>query len=197
MNSKVIIRYIVTPIIFALIVGAVVLIGGNGLKGIAFGSVEKAFILGSPEIGFTKDYKGKFEPTMGKQYGIITSKDVKLKAPLIYGDTDDVFERGAGQYIGGGKPGDGKTILVGGHDLSFFAPLEKIKKGNIIEVSTSYGEYKYEVTGTKVAKANDLKATKLGDKGERLVIYTCYPFGKVLGSRDERFFVYAKEVSND
>jgi sortase A len=55
-------------------------------------------------------------------------------APLYFGDDDQSFENGAGQYVLSGIPGEGRPILVGGHDLSYFAPLEDIKKGDEVTV---------------------------------------------------------------
>ncbi len=154
-------------------------------------------------------------PKFTEAYGVITCKDINLNAPLYMGDSDYVlsgnikrkvendyedefegkleeeFKGAAGTYLGSSIPGDGKPILVGAHDTTYFAPLEKAKKGMVMYVTTTYARYIYKVTDIKIFdegeydKAYDLQADK-----ETLILYTCYPFGKLNGDKSQRMFVY-------
>ncbi len=159
---------------------------------------EAQAIMGDPQKSFVCEDTTATYPDNGMKYGQITCRETGLDAPLYFGDTEAIFEKGAGQYSGDaadwGIPGEGKPIIVGGHDLTFFAPLENARKGQIISVKTSYGEFEYEITGTKVAEYDDSSAYT-GLEGEQLVLYTCYPMGQVFGARNDRYFVYAKKVS--
>ena len=163
----------------------------------------------------TIDGKNVSWPKYSDNYGLLINKKLKMNVPLFMGDSDYIlsgkpelklendfydefdenvkeeFKGGAGTYIGSSIPGNGKPILVGGHDTTFFAPLEKVKKGMEFAVITSYACYKYKVKDIKVFDQDELDdAYDLGAKKETLILYTCYPFGKLKGDKSKRLFVY-------
>lgn len=154
-------------------------------------------------------------PKYTEPYGIIKCDKIKLKAPMYMGDSDYVlggrlkgkvendysddfetelgedFKGAAGTYLGSSIPGDGKTILMGAHDTTYFKPLEKVKKGMVMDVRTSYAQYKYKVRDIRIYDQDELdEAYNLQAKKEQLVLYTCYPFGKLNGDKAKRMFVY-------
>ena len=154
-------------------------------------------------------------PKFTEPYGLIECDKIGLAAPLYMGDSDYVlsgkikrkvendyddefegklqeeFNGAAGTYLGSSIPGDGKPILVGAHDTTYFAPLEKVKKGMVMGVTTTYARYKYKVTDIKVFDEGDYdKAYDLQADKETLILYTCYPFGKLNGDKSKRMFVY-------
>jgi sortase A len=135
-------------------------------------------------------------PALETHYGNILCERIDLTAPIYYGDSDTALENGVGQYPASGLPGQGKPILIGGHDGTFFAPLEKIEPGDVVRVSTNYGQFEYKVTATKIADAMDATAYDLTQTKEQLILYTCYPFGQLIGDRKERYFVYCDKVDN-
>ncbi len=134
-------------------------------------------------------------PLTGDQYGELSCQRLNLQAPLYYGDSDEILEKGAGTYAGGYLPGMGGTILIGAHDATFFGPLETIQEGDEISLGTSYGQFTYCVTGTKVSDLMDTSAYQITNGAEQLILYTCYPFGEEDTVRNRRFFVYAEKVS--
>ena len=154
-------------------------------------------------------------PKYTEPYGIIKCDRIKLKAPMYMGDSDYVlggrlkgkvendysddfetelgedFKGAAGTYLGSSIPGDGKTILMGAHDTTYFKPLEKVKKGMVMDVRTDYARYKYKVRDIRIYDKDELdEAYNLQAKKEQLVLYTCYPFGKLNGDKSKRMFVY-------
>lgn len=154
-------------------------------------------------------------PKFTEPYGVIKCDKIKLNAPMYMGDSDyvlsgkvkdkvendyddefvskldDTFKGAAGTYLGSSIPGDGKTILVGAHDTTFFKPLEKVKKGMVMDVTTSYARYKYKVKEIRIYDADEVdEAYDLHSDKETLVLYTCYPFGKLNGNKTKRMFVY-------
>lgn len=182
------------------------LLAGGFLKS-ETGKWNSVWILGTPEYAYAADMDPNTEngaaggnvdgawipPLQGEQYGELTCEGISLNAPLYYGDSEEILGQGAGTYVGGSLPGEGKEILIGGHDATFFAPLASIEKGMILSVKTSYGSYEYEVTGTQVMDVMEYQKGR--SDTEQLVLYTCYPFGAEDRLRSERFFVYAKKVS--
>ncbi len=135
-------------------------------------------------------------PAQGEHYGNLTCVRIGLEAPLYYGDGEKVLIKGAGQYMASGLPGEGRPILIGGHDGTYFAPLENIAIGDVISLETNYGKFEYKVTGTLTADALDNTAYDLSETKERLILYTCYPFGKLIGERNERYFVYCDRIQD-
>ncbi len=135
-------------------------------------------------------------PRQGESYGNISCERIALAAPIYYGDSDECFEKGVGQYTGSGLPGQGKPILIGGHDGSFFAPLEDILVDDIIVISTNYGSFQYKVTELKTVEKVDSTVYDLTQQKEQLILYTCYPFGQVIGDRSGRYFVYCDRISD-
>ena len=105
------------------------------------------------------------------------------------------MDQGVGQYTDSGLPGYGKTILLCGHDTTFFKGLADAKTGDTVHIRTQYGTYSYRVTETAVTTADDIDAARLEEAGEQLVLYTCYPFGETERAREQRYFVYCEKVS--
>lgn len=128
-------------------------------------------------------------------YAKLECDSIELSAPVYFGDSDKVFKNGVGQYMGSYMPGYGKPILIGGHDATFFAPLEFIKQGDIIKITTNYGNYEYKVIDMKVAEATDKSAYDLSQDQEVLILYTCYPFGAMIGNKSQRYFVCAEKIT--
>ena len=154
-------------------------------------------------------------PKYTEPYGEIECDEIDLKTKLYMGDSnyvlggtvkkvvendyedtfeskfDENFKGAAGTYIGSSIPGDGKTILAGAHNTTFFKPLQKVKKGMTFNVTTTYAKYKYKVKDIKIFDADELdKAYDLQANKETLVLYTCYPFKKLDGDKSKRMFVY-------
>ncbi len=133
-------------------------------------------------------------PTINKQFGElkINKRDIDVK--LFFGDGAIPLRNGVGVYAGSFIPGYGKTILVAGHNNTYFNGLKNVKTGDIVKINTSYGNYEYKVSGTKILNADNKKAYDLSADKENLILYTCYPFD-TLGLTEKRFFVYAEKIS--
>lgn len=135
-------------------------------------------------------------PIYGTRYGEIkiNTNNTVYTAPLILGDSNSILYKGAGQFLGSHFPGEGSTILVSGHNTTYFNCLKYTKVGEIIEVNTNYGKYKYEIVDIAAKHKTDPTAYNLDSDKEYLVLYTCYPFD-VVGFKVNRYFVTAKFVS--
>lgn len=135
-------------------------------------------------------------PTNGTKYAeiTITANDTVYVIPLYFGDNSSILRKGAGQYLGSHFPGESSTILVSGHNNTYFNCLQYVNVGDIIKVETNYGTYQYEITETAVKKNTDPTSYDLSATEENLILYTCYPFSQ-LGLTPNRFFVYTRLVS--
>ena len=136
-------------------------------------------------------------PSEGDRYATITITGTNVDAPVYYGDTSKILNAGVGTYKDDsrvGIPGEGKTILLAGHNNTFFNDLQHAEAGATVTITTHYGVYTYEVTGTEILDYQDETAYDFTRTDENLILYTCYPFD-ALGFTPNRFFVYAKYVS--
>lgn len=136
-------------------------------------------------------------PYPGDRYGEIAIEGTTVSAPLYYGDDTATLNKGVGTFkddIGVGIPGEGKTILLAGHNNTFFNGLQQVEVGDIVTIETHYGTYTYEVTDMQVKDHQDESAYDFSRTDENLIMYTCYPFD-ALGFTPDRYFVYAKYVS--
>lgn len=131
-------------------------------------------------------------PYAGLKYGEIVCDEAGLKAPMYYDDTEDILAKGAGHSMLSFLPGQGGTILVGGHDTTYFAPLENIKEGNVVTINTNYGTFTYTVNKIDIVEGTDYEISE--DK-EQLVLYTCYPFGQVSKDRDKKILYICDKAS--
>lgn len=136
-------------------------------------------------------------PEKGDRYATVTVSGTNVDAPVYYGDTNKILNLGVGTYAdngGAGIPGQGKTILLAGHNNTFFNDLQHAEVGATVTITTHYGVYTYEITDTQIKDYQDETAYDFSRTDENLIMYTCYPFD-ALGFTPNRFFVYAKYIS--
>ena len=133
-------------------------------------------------------------PTNNCAFGEIEIKSAGIKCPLFLGNSDEVFDNGAGLYIGSSIPGYGKTSLISAHNNSFFKGLETVGNDDEILVRTTYGVYRYKVSKTGIYQNDDPSAYAQAEDNS-LVLYTCYRRFGTIGKTTDRFFVHATLVS--
>lgn len=137
-------------------------------------------------------------PDLGERYANLCCKRIALEAPVYWGDTKEILKDGVGQYIGSFLPGFERTILLSGHNNSYFHSLQKIETGDLLSCTTSYGEYEYVVTSVTImssADAEDSFDRMLSSEKEKLILYTCYPFDSLIAEKEDRLFVFADKIS--
>lgn len=204
-REKLTIKTILLTLAFLAVTGIILVTIGNQAGVLALTKINMAVDLGSPVYEYTAEGSKPSEgevtkneintPSVGSKYGALLCDRINLKAPLYYGDSDDILSEGAGQYAASGFPGEGKPILIGAHDMGYFDCLEDVKKGDVINLNTSYGEFEYKVTSIEVKGASSIGRSDLESDKEELILYTCYPFGAIGQNSDERFFVTAEKIS--
>jgi len=134
-------------------------------------------------------------PRYGTRFGQLTIPTANaVHIDLFFGDGTQELKKGVGLYNGSFIPGYGKTILIAGHNHTYFHTLGEAKINDTISIDTSYGKYSYQITNTQVKLATDKTAYDLSSKDENLILYTCYPFD-CIGLTPQRYYVYAKYAS--
>ena len=87
-------------------------------------------------------------------------------------------------------PGEKGRVIVSGHRTTYGQPfwaLDRMERGDPIEIETQWGDFTYEVTGKEVVPADSRQIVVESNKYE-LVLTTCNP----KFSAAERLIVYAE-----
>ncbi|MGL5540815.1 MAG: class D sortase [Erysipelotrichaceae bacterium] len=132
-------------------------------------------------------------PNLGDLYGELSIERLNVERSVYYGDSSAILAKGIGTYASSFLPGWERPILLAGHNVPQFQFLGKVVVGDKIQFRTHYGTFHYEITGTRIARADDASAYDLGKNEEELIMYTCYPID-ALGFKLHRLFVYAKKI---
>lgn len=63
-------------------------------------------------------------------------------------------------------PGQNRTVLIAGHNNSYFLTLKNVQEGDMVEIRTNYAVYTYRITGKQIARHDDTSAYRF-DQGRR------------------------------
>lgn len=134
----------------------------------------------------------EFNPVNGELIFKIKSDGIFDWIPVVEGDSMVNLNKAVGHITTTGYPGDGdRQIFLAAHRNTHFENLGDVKTGDIINVQTQYGDYKYAVERTEIVPETRVDVIQTGIiPREELVLMTCYPFSN-WSTADERFLVYA------
>ena len=136
--------------------------------------------------------KLKNYPEYGTKYATIKIPKIDVELPVYYGDTLDILKKGVGHSSGSYFPGEGGSIIYMGHNSKkMFRRFSELQKGNEIEVTTTYGDFKYKIYDMQLIKETELDKLPIQEEKEILMVYTCYPFNNI-GYATQRYVVYAE-----
>ena len=196
-DFKIFATYVAISFLFACIFIVIIYFGLNKKLSSYINLINTFTIKESKEekkVLFDKSkMKLKSYPAYGSKYAQIKISSVGIDLPLYYGDNLEVLSHGIGQYAGSYFPGEGGSIILAGHnDPGYFEKLLNVGQGDMVLLSTTYGDFNYKIDSFKVVNENDLSACPVQTEKEMLIMYTCYPLG--VGKKTERFVVYAYRV---
>jgi sortase A len=129
----------------------------------------------------------------GDAIGRIKIPRVGLEKVIIEGTESSDLQQGPGHYADTPMPGAPGTVAIAGHRTTYGAPfrqLDKLRKGDPIELEMPYATVSYEVIDTKIVppSATYVTARKSFDQ---LVLTACHP----LYSAKQRIVVFARETA--
>ncbi|HEX3940892.1 MAG TPA: class D sortase, partial [Acidobacteriaceae bacterium] len=127
--------------------------------------------------------------------GLIGRMEVRrlgLSLFVVEGTDESTLRRAAGHIAGTALPGQVGNIGIAAHRDTFFRPLRKVRRDDVITLTTPGGEYRYRVVSTKIVRPEDV-AVLSSDGNEILTLVTCYPFYFV-GAAPNRFIVRAARI---
>ena len=115
-----------------------------------------------------------------------------LSVMVAEGYHGETLRRGAGHVPGTALPGEPGNIGITGHRDTFFRPLHNIQIGDVIALTTLWGEFHYRVVATDIVNPEDIEVLD-PTSSQTLTLVTCYPFYFV-GAAPNRFIVRAERV---
>ncbi len=129
-------------------------------------------------------------PAYGNRYGELLIPNLGIAADITFGDSPRLLENNIGHHTPSAFPSEGGDIIYSGHNREdILGNLENISLGDQIIINASYGEFIYQVEQVQIVNDTDWHLL-VGNDEETLILYTCYPFSRVIyGSR--RYVVYA------
>ena len=133
-------------------------------------------------------------PKAGARIGTITLPNLKLSWPIFEGTTERQLAKGVGHYVGSVLPGVRDNTILSGHRTTVFNRLGELRRGDLIFVKTSAGEFTYRVRSFRVVLLSSRRVI-MPTSTAVLTLTTCYPFNN-LGKTTEAFVVTADMVSN-
>ncbi len=133
-------------------------------------------------------------PNFAEQYATLKIKKIGINAPIYFGATDEIIQKGVGHDSGSYFAGENGTIIMCEHDyLNNFKRLGELKNGDIIEIKTDYGDFYYEVYDEQVVLETETDKLPIQKGEEILMLYTRYPV-KDMEKTPYRYVVYAKKI---
>jgi sortase A len=130
------------------------------------------------------DPVGKLKmPSIGRSYVVVEGTDL------------GTLRKGPGHYPGTPLPGEGGTVGVAGHRTTYGAPfrtVDKLKRGDQLEMDMPYGRFFYRVDKIQIVKPNAFWIVGKR-KHEMLVLSACHP----LYSAARRIVVFSTLVRSE
>jgi sortase A len=128
----------------------------------------------------------------GALIGRLDIPRLHLSAPVESGDDPDVLDFAVGYLPDTPLPWKPGNSGLAAHRDRLFRPLEGIRIGDEIRLSTGHGNLQYTVSRTLIVNPEDVWVLNPATDAD-LTLITCFPFGYV-GHAPKRFVVQAKKI---
>lgn len=193
------IKHLIVAIMFIILIAVIIFVLFGSRISMAISLINKVSIDTSNVV--LKDVKlnsitKRLEsyPEYGTKYGDLSIDSLDVDLPLYYGDTLSILRNGVGHSSGSYFPGEGGTIVCMAHNTrGYLYNLSDIEIGDTIVITTTYGEFTYEVEETRIVQETQVDAVAVQSEEEILILYTCYPTN-TFGHATQRFITYSKLV---
>jgi sortase A len=124
--------------------------------------------------------------------GELKIANVDLDVMVGEGLDKETLRRAAGHLESSAKPGQPGNVVLLGHRDTFFWPLRNLKEGDIAELRTRAGVFRYRIETTEIVMPEEVDVKPRGDHAA-LMLVTCYPFYRV-GPSPKRFVAQGRLI---
>lgn len=119
---------------------------------------------------------------------------IGLDAIVVEGATHKQLSVGPAHITTTALPGEVGNAVITAHRDTFFRHIYELQKGDVIYVRRNGEVFKYEVTGKKIVKPEDLSVLKQTENAQ-LTLITCYPI-YYIGPAPDRLVVFSRLVDH-
>jgi len=119
---------------------------------------------------------------------------IRLDAVVVEGATPKQLAIGPGHLTETAYPGETGNTVITGHRDTFFRHIYELEKGDAVFVHRNGEVFKYEVTGKKIVKPEDVSVLR-PTSDPQLTLITCYPT-YYIGPAPDRLVVFSKLVDH-
>ena len=133
------------------------------------------------------------KPPVGATIGRVEMPRLKISAIVRYGSDEKTLKRAVGLVPGTALPGQPGNVGVAAHRDTFFRNLRGVQVGDRIKLTTSSGDWEYEVESTKIVRPKNVEVLEPTPE-PAMTLVTCYPFNFV-GHAPKRFIVRARQIT--
>lgn len=135
-----------------------------------------------------KDDEAQLE--YGDKMGVIICENTGLNADIYFGSNRKSMKNGVGFSNKTAPFAENKLSLICGYDETYFSSLKLIEEGDVIDIHTPQGDYKYVVSDMKYLNSK-VKAYS-SDNSDTLVL--CSICSDLSNHKGEYFYVFAQKA---
>src|SRR2546423_14519968 len=118
---------------------------------------------------------------------------INLDAIIVEGVSRKQLTIGPGHIKQTARPGEPGNAVITGHRDTFFRHIYELQKGDEILVRRNGQLFKYQVTGKKIVKPDDVSVLRQ-TTDPQLTLITCYPT-YYIGPAPERLVIFSKLIA--
>jgi sortase A len=127
-------------------------------------------------------------PPRGSVIGKLEIPRLKMSLVVLEGTDDRTLAKSIGHVETTGRPGSAGNVGIAGHRDQHFRPLERIRDGDDIVLTTAEAQqFYYRVQWIRIVNPEDVYVLDQSDS-PALTLITCFPF-KYVGHAPHRFIV--------
>ena len=133
-------------------------------------------------------------PKPGEVLGRLEIPQLALTVMVVEGVDEGDLKKAAGHVPGTALPAYKGNVGIAAHRDTFFRPLRRIQRSDLVILTMGQEEYRYRVGSTKVVSPEDVQVLK-PTAHDSLTLITCFPFGYI-GAAPKRFVVRAERTQD-
>ena len=128
----------------------------------------------------------------GEAVGVLEIVRIGLSGVVAEGDGTGVLAHAIGHLPDTPLPWQSGNSALAAHRDALFRPLKDVRSGDVLRLSTPYGDFDYRVRETLIVAPEDLWVLD-PTPVTMLTLISCYPFDYI-GPAPERFIVRAERI---
>lgn len=150
----------------------------SALKASAEKAEDTGNVSAEPDSQLQKNHAEQKVP--GQLEGVLSIPQIDIHAPVIYGATADILDKGFGAIPGMDIPGEQNgSYAIAGHQShvfgQFFNRLDELEIGSDFIFETAQEKQSYEVYEMKIVDPEDVEVIGQEQGRAKLSLITCYP----------------------